>query len=203
MSDASAIHGRPSATDWCCGDGGMTQGMLTAGFRVTGVDIVRRPKYPAAARHVLADLTRLEADDLPRTEWDHWSPPCTRFSQVRGNRKVDPPTDADLDLLRAAIRLRDARRPRYWSIENVRGAVPWFTPLLGAPRLSHGPFVFWTSPNFPAFLVARAGLKKNLNVNHAKSHRAWTRAFLPIELVGPMAQAVAAELAALQGRVVA
>lgn len=188
--DASGLEARRlRAVDWCCGDGGMTRGMLSAGFEVWGLDVVRRPRYPPEARHVQHDIRTVTEGVIPLADWDHFSPPCARFSNVRGSRGVDPPTDADLDLLRACIRLRDSRQARFWSIENVCGAVPWFTPLLGPPKLLHGPYVIWG--NFPPFLVARTGLRKGINPNHAASHRAWTRAFMPMALVGPMARAIA------------
>lgn len=188
------------ATDWCCGDGGMTAGMLKAGFQVQGVDVVRRPAYPAPV--VIHDVRTAPPDLVPWSEWDHFSPPCNRFSQARAWAwKDDPPTEADLDILEACLRLRDQRKPTYWSVENVRGAVKWFRPLLGEPRLKHGPFFFWG--NFPGFLLSRSGIKKGLlggsrspgHGNQRHTHRdPWLRARVPFELAGPMAQAIAQEL---------
>lgn len=186
-----------NATDWFCGVGGMTRGMQAAGFDVVGVDVIRRPEYPATLH--LQDVLDMTGDEVPRSSWDHFSPPCQRFSLARAGRVADPPTDADLDLLRASIRLRDRRGARFWSFENVRGALPHFFPYLGRPQLRHGPFFIWT--NAPPFLVERSGLIKGLHGSksrggqHHRHRDPWLRAAMPIELVRPMARSIAAELA--------
>lgn len=175
------------ALDLFCGAGGMTDGMMAAGFDVLGVDVVRRPEY--RGRLLLRDVAQLQAADLGNPVWLHASPPCQRFSLARAGRVLDPPTDSDLDPLRHALRLRDELRPRFWSAENVRGALPWFTPILGPPRLRHGPFYFWG--NFPPFLTERTGLNKGIFSNKRRGLRdPWLRARLPIELTRPMAHAI-------------
>jgi hypothetical protein len=179
---------RIRAVDLCCGNGGMTRGMLAAGFEVVGVDVVARPGYPASL--ILADVRELDAAQLGRPEYVHASPPCTRFSLARANRATDPPTEADLDVLRACLRIIDQLKPRFWSVENVRGAVKWFRPILGEPRLRHGPFYLWG--NFPPFLVARSGLTKGLHDNAVRVRDPWKRSELPPELATPLAVACAA-----------
>ena len=192
---------RPLAVDAFCGMGGMTDGMLAEGFRVLGIDTERRPEYRGELCQ--QDIRTVKLDGaLDDVAWFHASPPCTRFSLARCNRKTDPPTAADLDLLYEALRLRDELRPRFWSIENVRGALPWFEPVLGKPRLRHGPFYFWG--NSPAFLAERSGLRKGIYGSKSprtaqlgkqtKPRDPWASARLPIELTRPMAGAVMAAL---------
>lgn len=187
------------AVDAFCGDGGMTEGMQAAGFRVLGIDTVRRPTYKGDLCQ--QDIRTVKLDGaLDGVVWFHASPPCTRFSLARCNRKTDPPTEGDLELLVEAIRVRDEVRPRFWSIENVRGALPWFEPILGKPRFKHGAFYFWG--NFPPFLVERSGLKKGIYGSkspvtarlgrQSKPRDPWASAKVPIEIARPMARAIAA-----------
>lgn len=174
-----------NAVDLCCGNGGMTRGMIAAGFRVVGVDVVARPDYPAPL--IVQDVRELDPAQLGRPDYIHASPPCTRFSLARATRNKDPPTEADLDILRACLRVIDDRKPRFWSVENVRGAVKWFRPILGEPRIRHGPFYLWG--NFPPFLVASSGLTKGLDNNAARVRDPWKRSEMPAELAGPLAVA--------------
>lgn len=191
-----------NALDICCGLGGMTEGMLSVGFQVHGIDVepTLAGRYPA--RLTLGDIRTMDPASLGPADWIHASPPCTRFSTVRANRTTDPPTEADLDILQACLRVIQAIKPRFWSIENVAGAVPWFRPVLGEPILRHGPFRFWG--NFPPHLAERSNIKKPGWVR-SPVHGRWipargrnadprVRAKLPIEITRPMAQAVASAL---------
>lgn len=194
----------PLALDLCCGDGGISRGMDEAGFVVLGVDTVRRPdyKYGLMQRDVRT-LSAADFESYAPVAWVHASPPCTRFSLARAGRVKDPPTEADLDILKACLRLRDELKPRFWSVENVRGAVPWFRPLLGEPKLRHGAFFLWG--NFPPFLVERAGLRKGIYGSKSpvtkaagkqvKPKNPWASACVPIELSRPLALAVGGALA--------
>lgn len=188
------------AVDAFCGDGGMTDGMLAAGFTVYGIDTVRRPGYRGNLAE--CDIRHAVLGSELGVDWFHGSPPCPRFSLARAGRVADPPTDADLDLLRSWRDHRDRLKPRFWSVENVRGAVPWFTPILGKPSFHHGPFWFWG--NTPPFLVERSGLRKGIYGSKSpttvrlgrqtKPKDPWLSAKLPIELTRPMAHAVMAAL---------
>lgn len=188
------------AVDLCCGAGGVTAGMLAAGFDVLGVDVVKRPDYPAPI--LLRDVRELKAEDFKAwqpVDWLHFSPPCQRFSLARAGRVKDPPTEADLDILKACLRLRDELRPSFWSCENVRGAVPWFSPLMGKPKLRHGAFFLWG--DFPAFLMERSGLRKGIYGSKSpvtkaagkqvKPRNPWESSRTPIELARPLAVAIA------------
>jgi hypothetical protein len=184
----------PWAFDLCAGWGGVATGMMAGGFRVLGVDVVARKGYPAPL--LLHDVRTLQADVLPRSPaWVHGSPPCQRFSRARSTRKVDPPTDADCDVLRAILDLKDDLAPAFWTIENVSGAVLFFEPYIGRPKFQHGPFYLWG--NFPAFLVERTGLSKHMA--HPDPARglyghncAADRNRTPPEITTPLAKAIMA-----------
>lgn len=189
------------AADVCCGLGGMTEGMLAVGFEVVGVDVEPTigGRYPG--RLLLADVRGLDPAALGPVDWFHASPPCQRFSTARASRKHDPATEADLDILRACLRLRDALKPRFWSIENVQGAVPLFSTVLGPPAFRNGPYVFWG--NFPGFLVGKERHRKGLayrcrggtgTVMWKTPRRGLERAKVPRTIAGPMAAAIASAL---------
>ena len=52
-----------------------------------------------------------------------------------------------MNLLISAIELIEEIKPKYWVIENVRGAIRYFEEFLGEPRQIIGPYVLWG--NFP------------------------------------------------------
>ena len=43
----AAMISAPLAIDLCCGKGGWTRGLIDAGFRVIGFDVIAYPQYPA------------------------------------------------------------------------------------------------------------------------------------------------------------
>jgi len=187
------------AVDLCCGAGGMTRGLLAAGFDVLGVDVVAREEYPAPV--LVQDVRTLDPSRLGRPDYIHASPPCERFSQARKSRVEDPPNLVDLDILQACVGIIEDRRPAYWSIENVRGAVPLFSTILGPPRLKHGPYFFWG--NFPPFLVGSSGMRKKMQQGGkagVQGHRSpWLRAMVPAGIAEPLAHAVAAAVQIQEG----
>lgn len=182
--------------DAFCGAGGISDGAALEGWEVVGIDVVNHPKY----RHPLIhkDIREVTIEDVGPVDWFHGSPPCQRFSTARASRVRDPPTEADLDLLQAALRLRDQLEPRYWSIENVAGAVPLFSKLLGPPVLNNGAFRFWG--NFPPFLMPtsrphRKGFQEPAKTGKRSmrwigKHRSpWLRAYVPASISRPLAAA--------------
>jgi len=182
--------------DLFCGAGGISDGAAAEGWEVIGVDIVRRPEYKHPLIH--KDILTIEANEIGPVDWLHASPPCQRFSTARASRVVDPPTEADLVLLQAALRLRDQLKPRFWSIENVAGAVPLFSKVLGPPALNNGAFRFWG--NFPPFLMPTSQPHRKGRQEKSKTgkqslawkgkHRSpWLRAYVPATISRPLAVA--------------
>ena len=84
------------------------------------------------------------------------SPPCTEFSResMPWCRTGATP---DLGLAWAARVLVERIHPRWWVLENVRGAVPWLRPALGRPCVI-GPLRLWG--RFPAFIPGPAHFYK-------------------------------------------
>lgn len=69
------------------------------------------------------------------------SPPCTEFSKagMPWFQGINP----DMTLLNETLRVIAEAKPKYWVIENVRGAVPFFTPILGKPKARFGSRYLW------------------------------------------------------------
>lgn len=80
LDSGGARNHRPKALDLFCCEGGAGMGYALAGYDVTGVDIVPRPRYPFA--FVLGDA--LEYLKAHGHEYDliHASPPCQGYSHL-------------------------------------------------------------------------------------------------------------------------
>ena len=133
--------------DLCCGLGGASKAMKERGWDVITVDIV--PEFNPS---IVADLRTFHYSG-PRPDLVWASPPCTEFSKYsmpeswacnRGGKK-----EPDLSLMLAAKRVIDEVNPRWWVIENVRGAVEFFEPHLGRVRKRSGSRYLWGE--FPPF----------------------------------------------------
>ena len=97
-------------------------------------------------------------EDLPEIEAVWASPPCTDFS-LAANAHRPRPQDPDVAILEACIAIIDHLKPRIWTLENVRGAIRYFRPIIGEPSQIIGPFYLWG--RFPALPVTEdfRGLK--------------------------------------------
>lgn len=125
------------------------------------------------------------------------SPPCLEFSQAysapmptarREGREFTP----DLTLMREALEAVRLLRPRWWVIENVRGACPWFRPDLGEHRQIVGPFVLWGE--FPQIIMPEDWVHRK--ADHDDRHnplRSNVRAKIPIEVSRALRAGIAAQ----------
>jgi len=131
------------AVDLFAGTGGATVAFAAAGWTVLEVDL-GPPDVDASrscTRHrILADVRHLPFGLQLRGRVDFlWaSPPCTEFSDA--NPRVDHATKRpSLELVAATLEAVADIRPRFWILENVRGAIPF----LGVPAQKIGPFCLW------------------------------------------------------------
>lgn len=113
------------AVDLCCGTGGWADGLLAAGYRVIGFDLVWHP-YPGDL--VLMDVRRLDGRRLSGADLIVASPPCEEFSRwsMPWTRAKNPPPP-DLSIWQAVERIR-AESGVPTIIENVRGAQRFVGP---------------------------------------------------------------------------
>ncbi|MDA2938484.1 DNA cytosine methyltransferase [Acidobacteria bacterium AH-259-A15] len=118
------------ALDMYSGTGGATQAFRgRRDWKVVTVDLDdRRPP------DVVADCRRLPI--AGRVDFLWASPPCTEFSDANPeNRHRMPSLEHIFAVLDAIRRLH----PRFWIMENVRGAIPF----LGIPIQKIGPWCLW------------------------------------------------------------
>jgi len=133
--------------DLFSGLGGASQAMKERGWDVITVDI-----NPDFSPDICCDIQDFNySGPPPDLVWA--SPPCTEFSKAslpsswvcNGGIHKEP----DLSLVLATIRIIKEIRPRWWVIENVRGAVRYFKPILGDYQKKSGSRYLWG--NFPIF----------------------------------------------------
>ena len=162
--------------DLCCGLGGASAAMRDRGWDVVRVDI-----RPDVGADIIADIRQWAWDGpSPRLIWVF--PPCDEFSREDKpwTRKGITP---DLSILQAAVRIIAAADPDYWAIENVRGAQPWFRPVLGGPSYVANPYYLWG--NLPP-LPRRLKFRPKGSVSPGP-YRALQRAVIPYGLSAAIA----------------
>ena len=105
-------------------------------------------------------------------------PPCKDFSLARGERIINP----DLTNVKLCKKAVEIIKPRYYIIENVRGAIPFFNKVLGSsPIMKMNPWYFWG--RFPTFAFPHRDFKKTDGGRWSTDPlRANERAKWPIEL---------------------
>ncbi len=137
--------------DICSGLGGASQAMIDRGWTVITLD--NDPKFNP---DVVADVRAWSwTGERPDLIW--CSPPCVEFAResMPWCRTGNAP---DMSLVNACRRIIAESKPRYWVIENVRGAIPY----LGKPAAKIGPFYLWGAfPDIGAPTMARFRKKES------------------------------------------
>jgi len=146
---------------------------LDRGWQVVQLDLDRR-RQPT----VVADCRRLPIGGRPDFLWA--SPPCTEFSEA--NARVRPSDRRpSLDLVVATLAAVRDLHPRFWVLENVRGAIPF----LGVPVQKIGPWCLWGY--FPPLRVT---WKAQTYTKLLAGRSAVARAAIPYELSSAVCDAV-------------
>lgn len=127
--------------DLCSGLKGASAAMRERGWKVISVD-----NDPECEPDIVADILHWSWEgERPDLIWA--SPPCDEFARefMPWSRTGSPP---DLSIIEACKRIIEEAQPRFWVIENVKGAIPY----LGQARLIIGPFHLWGFfPDIPKF----------------------------------------------------
>lgn len=187
--------------DLCAGFGGGSEAFLQAGYDVMRVEnnpllchgdsehyVPNTWKFDLSCDLEVASLIHMHYWDEADLIWA--SPPCLEFSfgfnapgptAKREGRDFEP----DMTILRNVIKIIKAKKPKYWVIENVKGAAKIFSKELGvnAPRQIIGPYYLWG--NFPYISMPRTwehGQEKTKVWNIGDPLRANKRAIIPFEL---------------------
>ena len=164
---------KPIAYDLFCGLGGWTEGLLAAGYDVTGFDIEAHEygdqRYPG--KLVIRDVLAIHGSELADAALLVCSPPCQAYSYMAmpwsrakaiaaeyrsGVRSID-----DLNaLFNACFRIqREASEAagRYipMVVENVKGAQPW----VGPAKAHFGSFYLWGDVEMVGDRVIAGGMQ--------------------------------------------
>lgn len=184
--------------DLFSGLGGASEAFVRAGDEVLRIENnVLLKDVPHTHLMDVVDLHAFLAEyHVGRTDYDLvWaSPPCLEFSNAysapkararREGRKHNP----SLALVEAARDIVELLNPRWWVIENVRGACPWLNPVLGEPRQVIGPLVLWG--HFPHLIMPEDFQHRKADVDKRHSPlRANIRAKIPLEVSEALRRAI-------------
>jgi len=126
--------------DLFSGLGGASAAMRDRGWVVTTVDA-----DPRFLPTIVADMKRFRWASRRPIDLLWASPPCVEFSResMPWCRTGRAPS---MDLLEATLRVVRQVRPRFWIVENVRGAIRHFEPYLGKYFGHAGPVFLWGCP---------------------------------------------------------
>lgn len=161
--------------DICAGLGGASKAMKERGWQVITVDI-----NPDFHPDIIADITTWSwHGQRPDLIW--CSPPCDEFSRESMPWCKTGATPS-MALVNACKRIIAECQPRYWVIENVRGAVPY----IGKWREHHGAFYLWGS--FPP--IGKPTLNHRKKESIRGKNQAAERAVIPYNLSLSLAQAI-------------
>jgi len=149
--------------DLFAGFGGQSEAFHRAeNWEVLRID--NNPLLGGVENMVLMDVKHLQPhpSSQARIEYFHASPPCDQFSRAYGAiaptmQREGKEFQPDMSLVFEAIRIKDALNPRWWSLENVKGSIPFIEPILGPPRQIIGSYVYWG--NFPEVRVDREAIR--------------------------------------------
>lgn len=159
--------------DLFAGKGGASKAMRDRGWKVITVD-----NEPAFLPDITADLTTWSWTGGP-VDLLWASPPCQEFARefMPWSKTGNTP---NLDLVNATHRLVEEIKPRWWILENVKGAQPW----LGRARWVRNPIYLWGEFP-PIYLGPLKPWKQQLS---SKADAA--RAVMPYELSLAVANAI-------------
>ena len=174
--------------DLFSGLGGWSAAFKDRGHAVTTLDI--NPKFKP---DIVKDILEIKSiAEIGKFDIILASPPCTEFSKAsmpsswNRNRSVNP----DTTIMRKTYELISAHQPRLWAIENVRGSVKFFTPIIGNYRQKIGSRYLWG--NFPILNTEPVYGKWKLPPS---PDRAALRALIPYSLSLAMCEAAERDLA--------
>ena len=178
--------------DLCSGLGGFSEAFIAAGHEVLRIENNPLLANVANTKEMcIFEFRDWIEDNLIINPFEDvdvilFSPPCYEFSLAFNAPKATHlrerpgiPYEPDMSILDCGMNIIELLRPRYHIVENVRGASPHFSELLGKPRQINGAYFFWG--NFPSFSPAAFPSKAEKDERHSPL-RANVRGRIPIEI---------------------
>ena len=150
--------------DLYSGTGGASEAFYQdPGWRVIRVD---NDHQHALVPHThLADASwALNLLSVERIELLWASFPCTDFSRIDQpwtRARLPEGFEPSIDEALKVKNIIEVLKPRYYCIENVRGSIPYLTPIFGPHNFKIGPYVLWT--NLPAIITGSWQPKSKAN----------------------------------------
>ena len=132
--------------DLCCGLKGASDDFKNNGWDVVTVDINQKFNPD-----ILVDICDLHLEEKYDLVWA--SPACQEYSKrslpISWKCNNGTHTEPDMRLFLNCYRIIRYVKPRWYVIENVRGAIPYFSLVLGDYRKKVGSRYLWG--DFPPF----------------------------------------------------
>ena len=126
-------------------------------------------------------------DDYPHPDLVVASPPCTEFSTANPVSRVN--FDPDMSIVKACLDIIDYIKPQWWVLENVKGACPYISKIIGHHKQFIGPFYLWGE--FPWIEDRRLkGYKKDIASEKSRLRTAQEVAVIPFEMSFQLKRAV-------------
>jgi len=189
--------------DLCSGLGGFSEAFVAAGHEVLRIEnnplLAEVPHTDIIDLFDVRDLLEENVADngdafLRNVDIILFSPPCYEFSlafdaprAVWARENAGIPYEPSMDLLECGMEIIELLKPRYWIIENVRGASPYFSQLLGRARQINEAYFFWG--NFPSFVPGKFPSKAEKD-ERWNPLRANVRGRVPIEISSALLEAI-------------
>jgi hypothetical protein len=188
--------------DLCSGLGGFSEAFVAAGHEVLRIE--NNPLLRDVAHTKIIDIFELKDFleenrnpvnfDVANIDIILFSPPCYEFSlafdaprAIHLREMPGIPYEPSMDLLECGWEIIHLLQPKYWIIENVRGASPYFSQLLGRARQINEAYFFWG--NFPSFVPETFPSKAEKD-ERWNPLRANVRGKVPIEISEALLKAI-------------
>ena len=189
--------------DLCSGLGGFSEAFVSAGHEVFRIE--NNPLLADVPHTDIIDI--FEFRDLLEDNLENeyvpfgndidlilFSPPCYEFSlaynapRAKHEREFpNVPWEPGMELLECGMDIIKMLKPRYYIVENVRGAIKYFDQALGEPRQINDAYVFWG--NFPSFVPGKFPSKAEKDERHSPL-RSNIRGKIPLQISAALLEAI-------------